>query len=114
VEMSALRQQQCKGHFGEIGKQLLELRNKIDEQFASLDEKLQTQIDERKDTTNKEIDYLKSEISKVQNDVADMKEDRNKQLINWGTAIIATLISSIALLIVRVILPLLTAKIPNH
>jgi len=93
---------------------LLELRNKIDEQFDSLDEKLQTQIDERKDTTNKEIDYLKSEISNVQNDVADMKEDRNKQLINWGTAIIATLISSIALLIVRVILPLLTAKIPNH
>lgn len=93
---------------------MLELRNKIDEQFDSLDEKLQTQIDERKDTTNKEIDYLKSEISNVQNDVADMKEDRNKQLINWGTAIIATLISSIALLIVRVILPLLTAKIPNH
>lgn len=54
-----------------------------------------------------ELIIAHKELKKI---VDDMKEDRNNQLIRWGTAIIVTLFSSLGLLFLRILVPIIMSK----
>ena len=110
VEMAAMRKQQCQIHFGAIATQIEDLHNHIDGKFEELD----IQIDKRKDTFEKEIERVDHIIELIKIEFDSLKEDRNKQVISWGTAIIAMLLSSIGILLIQFIFPLLTGKILAH
>ena len=88
VEMSKLRDTRMQEDINESKKEHAELK------------KLITDL----------TDKLSSDIKEVANDLAVMKEDRNNQLIKWGTAIILSLISALGLIGLRIILPAILAK----
>ena len=110
VEMAAMRKQQCQIHFGAIATQIEELHKHIEEKFNELD----IQIDIRKNNFEKEIERVDHNIALIKTEFDALKEDHNKQVISWGTAIIAMLLSSIGILLVQFIFPLLTGKILAH
>jgi hypothetical protein len=62
----------------------------------------------------KKIEELVLAHKELKQLVDDMKEDRNNQLIRWGTAIIVTLFSALGLLFLRILVPALLSKTPGQ
>jgi len=58
----------------------------------------------------KKIENIIDDYKELKQLVDDMKEDRNSQLIKWGTAIIFALLSALGLLILRIIIPAVMSK----
>jgi hypothetical protein len=56
-------------------------------------------LDERLDTVNEKISGLETIIREVHDMVHKMTEKRNDQIINWGLAIIGTLVGTVGFLI---------------
>jgi hypothetical protein len=56
-------------------------------------------LDERLDTVNEKISGLDTIIREVHDMVHKMTEKRNDQIINWGLAIIGTLVGTVGFLI---------------
>jgi chromosome segregation ATPase len=56
-------------------------------------------LDERLDTVNEKISGLEIIIREVHDMVHKMTEKRNDQIINWGLAIIGTLVGTVGFLI---------------
>jgi chromosome segregation ATPase len=71
----------------------------------------------RLEKTNEEVSEIKKKVNELVSDIAELKElviemrdDRNNQLIKWGTAIIVSLVSALGLLFLRIIVPALIGK----
>lgn len=88
VELQALRDEAVRA-------QLEDLQNKIETLIKSTDQ-LREMLDEVKEDLRTSIE--------------EIKDERNNQLIKWGSAIIVTLVSALGLLFLRVILPLILGK----
>jgi hypothetical protein len=58
----------------------------------------------------KKVEELVAAHKELKQLVDDMKEDRNNQLIKWGTAIIVALFSALGALLLKVIVPIIMAK----
>lgn len=71
----------------------------------------------RDTTTNDALDEIEKKIEEIilaqkelKRLVDDMKDDRNNQLIRWGTAIIVTLFSALGLLFLKILVPAILSK----
>lgn len=58
------------------------------------------------------IEALEKMVADLKEVVEEMKDDRNSQLIKWGSAIILTLISALGMIFLRVFIPMLMNKPP--
>jgi hypothetical protein len=61
----------------------------------------------------KKIEDLVSSFKELKQMVDEMKDDRNDQLIKWGTAIIVTLLGALGALFLKIIIPALISKTPT-
>lgn len=85
VEMDQLRQEVTDDRIDT-------LENTTESKLAAIEKKLE------------ELVELQKELKKL---VDDMKDDRNDQLIKWGTAIIVALFSALAAIFLKIIVPII-------
>ena len=67
-------------------------------------------IQEKLKDLGEKLETFMGDLKELQVAVTKIKEDRNNQLISWGSAIIMALISVIGALILKILLPLVTGK----
>lgn len=65
--------------------------------------------DDLTDLRNK-IEKLIKELIDLKDVVSKLKDDHNRQIITWGSAIIIMLISALGSLLLKIILPMLTSS----
>ena len=67
-------------------------------------------VNESLDLIEDKIKNLVAELKELRELLDDMKDDRNHQLLKWGTAIIAALFSALGMLIIKLLAPLFLGK----
>jgi hypothetical protein len=72
-------------------------------------------IEKSNEELSKTIDEMKEKYETQFGEMRDLiqaiKDDRNKQLINWGIGIIATFITAMGAIIMKVIVPIIMANL---
>lgn len=94
--------------------ELSELRDKArKESIDALDEKIDDVEIARKEAMaalEKKISDLEDSLQELRDLINEIKDERYKQLIKWGTAVIATLVSALGLLILKILIPIIMSK----
>lgn len=85
----------------------IELEKKSLEMHVELDAMRQKSTDEALEEITKKIDELFELHKELKQMVDDMKDERNDQLIKWGTAIIVGLFSALSALLLKIIIPVI-------
>ena len=89
----------------------IELEKKNLEMHVELEALREKTTEDALATIEKKIENIINDYKAVKQIVDDMKEDRNNQLIKWGTAIIFALLSALGLLILRIVIPAALSKV---
>ena len=88
----------------------IELEKKNLEMHVELEALREKTTDDALSAIEEKIANILTEFKELKQIVDNMKDDRNNQLIRWGTAIIVALLSALGLLIMRLIIPAVLTK----
>jgi uncharacterized protein YukE len=110
VEMEDQRAAVLSNQIEEIVEKLAKLQNDLEKFAKSFN-----------DDSNRSWDGIDDELSEMSGNIKElrglidtMKKEHSDHIIRWSGAIIATLVTAIGILITRIIVPLILAKINGH
>jgi hypothetical protein len=92
----------------------VELEKRNLEMHVELEALREKTVDEALSALDEKIEDIVEGLKSLKQVVDDMKEDRNNQLIKWGTAIIVTLFSALGILFLRILIPAMLSKPPGQ
>ena len=112
VELEAMRRQTNTDDHVELRAKIQDLKTRFDDLKEFNDDRMReieqkvTDLKESNDNRLREIEQkFNDKLHELEQVIAEVTDNRNNQLIKWGTAIIVSLISALGLLFLRVIVP---------